>query len=128
MKLEELEEDILNDLRELDDPISQYTYLIACAEELLPYPEEYRCDDCLIRECQVKTWVYLGWKDGLCSFLADSESLIVRGALALLQELYSGRDREELAAYHCALLDNELFNRHFTREQLKGLKYITTLR
>ncbi len=124
MKIAETEKDILNDLRELEDTISQYTFLIGCAGECLPFPEEYRTDEYLIRECLVKTWVYAGWEDERCVFLADSESLIVKGALSLLQELYAGRSRMEIAGYHCGLLDEEIFCQHFTGEQIAGLRVI----
>ncbi len=124
MTMEELEADMLNDLEELGDSISRYTYLTACAGECRPLPEGEKTEEYLIRECQANTWVHLYWEEGRCRFLADSESLIVKGALALLQELYDGRSREELAAYRCGLLKDDLFAEHFTREQRTGLARI----
>ena len=58
MSAEKTEADIIRDLTELEDDISQYTYLISCASECIPYPEEYRDEAHRIKECQVKTWVY----------------------------------------------------------------------
>ncbi len=124
MTMEELETDILKDLEELGDSISRYTYLIACAGECLPFPEEEKTEEYLIRECQANTWVHMYWEDERCCFFADSESLIVKGALALLQEIYTGRSREEIASYRCGLLENDLFAEHFTREQRIGLAHI----
>ncbi len=124
MTMEELECDIQNDLEELGDPINRYSYLIACADGCLPYPEEYRSDEYRIRECQANTWVYTDWEGDHFRFFADSESLIVKGALALLQELYTGRDRREMASYDCGLLGDPLFMEQFTREQRRGLAHI----
>ena len=57
MDVRETEEDILADLHELDDPVLQYAYLVACAGEAEPYPDSLRDDEHLVRECQVKTWI-----------------------------------------------------------------------
>jgi len=47
----EVEEDIVRDLTDLDDPESQYSYLLACGRELSPFPEKYRVPENEIPEC-----------------------------------------------------------------------------
>ena len=124
MSMKDLETDILNDLSELENPMDQYSFLVACAGECLAFPEPYRTETNLIKECQVNTWVHTGWLDNTCVFFADSESLIVKGVLALLQELYSGRRQDEIRAYSCTLLDSPLIQKHLNEAQLKGLRAI----
>ena len=124
MTMQETENDILKDLEELGDTISQYTFLIACAGECAPFDESLRTEENLVRECQVRTWLYVQFEDGKLRFETDSEALIVKGAMALLQELYNGRSLEEVKGYHCRLLDSEDFTRHFNMEQLKGIRAI----
>lgn len=124
MTMQELETDILNDLKELGDTISQYSFLIACAGEVPPFPEEKKTEENLVRECQVNTWMYITTNDDKVSFEMDSEALIVKGALSLLQELYNGRTLEEVRSFTCTLPDHEDFSRHFNAEQLKGVRAI----
>ena len=124
MTMQETENDILKDLEDLGDTISQYTFLIACAGECAPFNESLRTEGNLVRECQVRTWLYVQFQDGKLRFETDSEALIVKGAMALLQELYNGRSLEEVEGYHCRLLDSENFIRHFNMEQLKGIRAI----
>ena len=124
MTMQELETDMLNDLKELGDAISQYSFLIACAGEVPAFPEELRTDENLVRECQVKTWMYVTAENDKVSFQMDSEALIVKGALSLLQELYNGRSLEEVRGFTCTLPEHEDFSRHFNAEQLKGVKAI----
>ena len=124
MTMREIEQDILNDLEELNDTISQYSYLIACASECADFPEQFRTAEYLIKECQVNTWVALCWEDERCRLYADSEALLIKGALALLQEIYEDRTKAEVESYHCGLLQAESFSRHFTKEQTDGLKHI----
>lgn len=124
MTMREVEQDILNDLEELNDTISQYSYLIACADECSTFPEEYRTEEHLIKECQVNTWVVLCWENDRCYLYADSEALLVKGALALLQEIYEDRTRAEVENFHSVLMQTESFVRHFTKEQKEGLMQI----
>lgn len=124
MMMTELEQDILTDLKELADPISQYTFLIACAGGCPPFPEEYRSKENLVRECQVNTWMHVTTEDDKVLFQMDSEALIVKGALSLLVELYHGRPLEEVRKFSCSLPEHEDFSRHFNKEQLDGVKAI----
>ena len=124
MTMQETEADILKDLEELGDTISQYSFLIACAGESRPFDDSLRAEENLVKECQMKTWLSVYAEDGIIHFSADSESLIVKGALALLQEIYDERTLEEIKEYRCGLLDNDLFARHFHRDQLVGIRAI----
>lgn len=124
MNMQETEADILNDLEELGDPISRYIYLIACAKDCAKLPDQYRRDEYLIPECQVKTWLVVEWIEDKCYLHLDSESFIVKGALALLQEIYHGRMRTEVSNYHCRLPEYELFASNFTSDQINGISKI----
>lgn len=119
--MEETEQDILADLSELDTPMEQYSFLVACAQDCLPMPDRYRVSRFQIEECQVNTWAYAGWMDGKSLFYGDSEALIVKGILALLQEIYFERSPAEVARYRCGLLHSELISRHLNSDQLAGL-------
>lgn len=121
MTMSETEQDIIKDLTELTDPMDAYSFLLACGKDLPDYPDSLRTEEYLIRDCQVNTWlsVYLG-KGRIC-LLADSESLIVRGALSFLYEIYQDRSISEIRDFHCSLISNPLFTAHFTEAQLKGL-------
>lgn len=122
--MREIEEDIIQDLNDLEDTISQYTFLITCAKECLPLPEEYRTDEYLVKDCQVNTWMFTGIKNDQTFFLADSESLIVKGGPALLQEIYQDRTLKEAREYWCHLLEHDVFAKHFSSTQLKGVQAI----
>lgn len=124
MTMAETEADILRDLRELGDEMSCYAYLIGCAQEERGYPEELRTEQYRVKDCQGLTWVAAHWKGDIFSFQGDSDSLIVKGGLAILEELYDGRTRQEVNDYRCGLLRNETFARYFTPEQVQGLNAV----
>lgn len=121
MTMAETEADVLRDLRELGDDMSCYAYLMGCAQEERGYPDTLRTEQNRIRDCQGMTWAAAHWEGNIFSFRGDSDSLIVKGALALLEELYDGRTRREIDGYRCRLLENPGFARFFSQEQLRGL-------
>lgn len=70
------------------------------------------------------SWAAARWEGETFFFRGDSDSLIVKGGLAILEELYDGRSRQEADGYQCGLLRDETFARYFTPEQIKGLSAV----
>lgn len=122
--MKQVESDILADLLELEDQMSQYTFLVECGLELPEYPVEFKTDEYLIHECQVNTWMHVEWVNGHLNWEGTSDALAICGALSLLMEIYNGRAKEEIQEFHCKLLEQDCFRVHFAQEQLKGLEYM----
>ncbi len=122
--MQQTETDILNDLAELGDQMSQYTFLVECGLELPEYPAELKTEMYLIRECQVNTWMHTEWKDGRLHCQGTSDSLVICGALSLLMEIYNDRTEEEIKNFRCTMLQQDCFRMHFAQEQLNGLEYM----
>ncbi len=124
MTMAETEESIRSDLRLLGDGLNRMEYLLGCAREQAGIPEGERTGASLVADCQMNTWLQIRWEGDRLSLRADSESMLVKGALALILEIYNGRTRAETASYTCTLLDDELFSALFNPEQKKGLASI----
>jgi cysteine desulfuration protein SufE len=127
MTMKEIENDIIQDFLELGDKMNQYSFLLAYARESKAYPEKYRNESNLVKDCQVKTWIYVEWNDDKINLYTDSESFIVKGILGLMSEIYDGHLREEVEGYKCGLLDQECIKCHLTEIQIKGLKLILSI-
>lgn len=119
-----VQQSILDDLRQLGEPLSQMEYLLACARAYPGIPAQARREENLVPSCQARTWVTTCWEKDILRMTGDSESFLVKGALALLCELYDGRSREEIASFRCTLLEDDAFRTRFTQEQQKGLRSI----
>lgn len=126
MRMEEVQSEMLGDLHDLGDAISQYSYILECASYAAPFPARLKDDAHLVRECQARTWIEanIEHKAKTVSFCGWSESLIVCGALSMLEELYDGRPLDEVASFSCRLLDDPLFTQHFSSAQIAGLKAV----
>ncbi|MCK7459101.1 SufE family protein [Idiomarina aminovorans] len=92
-----------------------FRHLVQQARSLPEYPAECRADDYLVGGCEAKVWLWLDTSNAEAVVIRfDSESRIVRGLLALLQQRLDGCSVDEIAAFdidafYCAEgLDNAL--------------------
>ncbi len=84
-----------NRLRSSED---RYRYLIQLGRKLEPYPEEFRNQEHLVPGCLSRVWLVTveGSDPSEVAFRADSDAHIVKGLIAVLLMLYSGRTAEEI--------------------------------
>jgi cysteine desulfuration protein SufE len=83
----------------LGDWEARYQYVIDLGRELAPLSEAERSDANKVRGCASQVWlVREGGADGRLFFRGDSDAHIVRGLIAILLRLYSGRTPAEILA------------------------------
>ena len=84
-----------NRLRSSED---RYRYLIQLGRKLEPYPEEFRDEEHLVPGCMSQVWLVTvgGSEPSELVFRADSDAHIVKGLIAVLLMLYSGKTAEEI--------------------------------
>ena len=93
MTMEAVQQSILNDLALLGDSLNRMEYLLECGKETPGLSPTERAAAETVPDCQVNTWIDAKWSNGVLTLRTDSESLIVRGALALLEEIFSALQR-----------------------------------
>ncbi|WP_076068663.1 SufE family protein [Sphingomonas montana] len=82
------------DFLEGDD---RYRMLIELGEALEPMPEALKTDQTLVPGCSSSVWVYPTDQNGKLSFLADSNSALTKGIIALVLLTIRGREPSEVA-------------------------------
>lgn len=93
--IENIQAAVENDLDELDD-IGKYLYILNMGNELPAMDPKCRIDENLVKGCHSKVWLVKNWDNGRLSISLDSDTLIVRGLLAILYKLANGRTKEEI--------------------------------
>jgi cysteine desulfuration protein SufE len=84
----------------LDDWEERYRYVIDLGRTLAPLDEAERSDDNKVRGCASQVWLVVALApDGALSYRGDSDAHIVRGLIAILLRLYSGRSPAEILAF-----------------------------
>jgi cysteine desulfuration protein SufE len=121
-------DDIIDNFALLDDWDDRYRYVIELGRTLAPLPEDLRNDANKVQGCASQVW--LGTKiqpDGatgpsLC-FVGDSDAHIVRGLIAILFALYSGKPaRQILDTDAVALFEKLGLREHLTPQRSNGFR------
>jgi cysteine desulfuration protein SufE len=103
--LEELEAEfeLLGDWEE------RYRYVIDLGRDLPPLTEAEHSDANKVRGCASQVWLVTEpGADGALRFRGDSDAHIVRGLIAILLRLYSGRPASEILAFDAKAAFEEL--------------------
>jgi cysteine desulfuration protein SufE len=84
----------------LGDWEERYRYVIDLGRDLAPLSDAERSEANKVRGCASQVWlVREPQADGSLRFRGDSDAHIVRGLIAILLRLYSGRRPEQILAF-----------------------------
>jgi cysteine desulfuration protein SufE len=59
-----------------------------------------------VHGCQSQLWLKAECRDGVMTFRADSDSLVMRGLLAVILEIYEGKRPDQIVRHGSAAVDN----------------------
>lgn len=94
----QIQERIVGEFAELDDPLFQYQLLLDYACRLPGIPEGERAEELKVKGCQSQAWLDLSRDEQECFHMdADSDTLVVRGVLQLLALSFNGQRCAEVA-------------------------------
>ncbi|HEX2653245.1 MAG TPA: SufE family protein [Xanthobacteraceae bacterium] len=121
-------DDIIENFAFLEDWDDRYRYVIELGRELAPLPEASRTDANKVQGCASQVWLATTtMRDGqagpVLTFVGDSDALIVRGLIAILFALYSGRSAQEILATDAVALFEQLgLREHLTPQRSNGFR------
>ena len=120
--LDEAKRNIVDEFTFLGDWVQRYEHIIDLGRKLDDLPHEMRRDSHLVPGCQSLVWFYASLDQGeLIYFRADSDAMIVRGLIALLLRLYSGRHAEEILATSPEFFNILELGSHLSGSRANGL-------
>jgi cysteine desulfuration protein SufE len=98
--IEDTLEDLAAEFDVLGDWEERYRYVIDLGRELSALTDLERSDANKVRGCASQVWLVTEPQaDGTLTFRGDSDAHIVRGLIAVLLRLYSGRPPQEILAF-----------------------------
>lgn len=117
---------LIADFELLDDWEDRYRYVIELGKALPPLPEAERTEANKVRGCASQVWLSThveGHGAPRLTFAGDSDALIVKGLVAIVIALFSGRTPEEIRATDAEALFGRLDLRsHLTTQRSNGLR------
>lgn len=121
MTINEIQDDIVEEFSVFDDWMDKYSYLIEIGNDLDGFQEENRLDNNLIEGCQSKVWLHAELKDGKIEYSADSDAIIVKGIVALLVKVLSGRTPDEILESELSFVEKIGLKEHLSPTRSNGL-------
>jgi cysteine desulfuration protein SufE len=93
-------EDLVAEFELLGDWEERYRYVIEMGRDLAPLTDAERSDPNKVRGCASQVWLVTEPQDdGALRFRGDSDAHIVRGLIAILLRLFSGRRPADILAF-----------------------------
>lgn len=118
-------DDILADFDFLDDWDDRYRYVIELGRSLEPLPEEDHNDETKVQGCVSQVWLVSETDEAQpphLHFKGDSDAHIVKGLIAIMLALYSGKTAAEILAIDAkAVLAQMGLDTHLTPQRSNGL-------
>ena len=120
-KIEEKQEEIIEEFSMFDDWMQRYEYMIDLGKSLPLIDEEYKTDDNIIKGCQSRVWVKADYEGDKVVFKADSDAIITKGIVAILIRVFSGQKPEDIAKADTHFIDEIGLKEHLSPTRANGL-------
>ena len=117
----EIENEIVDDFALFDTWEEKYQYIIEIGQKLKPLAAEFKVDENKIKGCQSSVWLTANENNGIIEFLADSDSVFVKGEIALLMEVLSGQPAEAIVDAELGFIDQIGLRSHMAQTRANGL-------
>ena len=122
--MEMKQQEIAEEFAMMGDGFGQYAYLVELSAELPPMDEEKRTPERAVKGCQSQVWLETCLKEERFFFEGDSDTLILRGILLLLQSVFNGQRPEDVAAAKIWFLEQTEIPATFGADRQKGIGHI----
>ena len=121
MTIDELQNEVVEEFSDFTDWMDKYQLLIDLGSDMEPLEEKYKTEDNLINGCQSRVWIHADYQDGLLTFKAESDALIVKGLIALLLRVLSGHTPQEIIDANLFFIDRIGLRDHLSPTRSNGL-------
>lgn len=116
------------DFLSFDDDFMKYSYLLECAMSLPLLSDEDKEYARLVEGCVSQVWVGLKKLDeGRAALLLESDTLIVRGVLAILKEMLIEQSAEAVEVFEFTLVKDAELEGLFSSQRQVGFQSIVAM-
>jgi cysteine desulfuration protein SufE len=121
-------DEIIENFSLLDEWDDRYRYVIELGRGLEPLPDSARTDANKVQGCASQVWLSTTVKPNgvggpILTFIGDSDAHIVRGLIAILFAIYSGKSAEQIQSTDAVALFERLgLREHLTPQRSNGFR------
>lgn len=123
MSINEEQTLVVEEFSDFEDWMDKYALLIELGNSLAPLDEKYKTPDNLIEGCQSRVWLQADYnpENGVITFQAESDAVIVKGIVALLIRIYSGHTPDEILNSELFFIEEIGLKEHLSPTRSNGL-------
>ncbi|MBU0723133.1 SufE family protein [Patescibacteria group bacterium] len=121
MTIQEIQKEIISEFKTSHDCMDKDSYLIKEGKKMPPINLKYKTENNLIKGCQVKTWFHSTFENGRVFYDIDSNSLMIRGIIALLIKILSGQKPEDIKNTDLYFIDKMGLRENFSPVRANSL-------
>jgi len=121
MKIEEIQEQIINEFSYFEDWMDRYNHLIEMGKSCPMIDPKYKTKNYLISGCQSRVWLHATLHDGKIIFTADSDAVITKGIVNLLIRVFSNQPAEDIINADIDFIDKIGLKEHLSPTRSNGL-------
>ena len=119
--INEIQDEIIEEFEGFTDWMDRYAYIIDLGNAVPPLDERYKTPDNIIEGCQSRVWLQADFADGVITFQADSDAIIVKGIISMLVRTLSGRTPQEILDADLYFIDKIGLHEHLSPTRSNGL-------
>ena len=121
MTINQIQDNIVEDFNQFDDWMDKYALLIDLGNSLQPIDEKYKVPQNIIEGCQSRVWLTAEMKEGKIEFQGESDAILVKGIVALLLQVFSGRTPDEILNADLYFVEKIGLREHLSPTRSNGL-------
>ena len=126
MTIAEKQAALLEELELFQDWQERYEYVIGLGKKLPPMPAAAKTADKLIKGCQSQVWLEATCEEGAVRYLADSDSLITKGMIALFVRVLDGQTPDAILTADMSFIDQTGLKEHLAPTRANALSLMAT--
>ncbi len=121
MTIAEKQEELLDELGLFQDWTERYEYIIGLGRKLPEMAKDLQTPDSLIKGCQSQVWLNASCQNAKMNFLADSDSVITKGMIALFVRVLDGESPADVIQADLSFIDRTGLKEHLAPTRANAL-------
>jgi len=126
MSIADKQQQVLEELELFQDWQERYEYVIGLGKQLPSMGEDLHTQDRLIKGCQSQVWLEATCADGKINYLADSDSVITKGMIALFVKVLDGEPIDDVLTADLSFIDQTGLKEHLAPTRANALNLMAT--
>jgi cysteine desulfuration protein SufE len=122
LSINQVQDEIIEDFAQFDDWMDKYALLIDLGNGLESIDDQYKIPQNIIEGCQSRVWLTAELdEEGKIVYKAESDAILVKGIVALLLRVFSGRTPDEILNADLYFVEKIGLREHLSPTRSNGL-------